>query len=93
MASKPHYHFDWIYFNTRSGHEFLHCCDIIHKYAEDVIVQRREELLDVSNFIILLQKFLFGYFQNIDRMKSPRKYKDFLDILLSVKVSPSNIVA
>ena len=45
--SNPLYFFDWIYFNTPAGHQFLHYCDIVHKFSESVILQRREELLKV----------------------------------------------
>ncbi|XP_065910276.1 cytochrome P450 4B1-like [Dysidea avara] len=41
----PHYAIDWIYFNTTAGRQFLHYCDVVHKFSEGVIVQRREELL------------------------------------------------
>ena len=46
--STPHYAFDWIYFSTATGRKFLHYCDIVHKFSDDVIMQRRKELLEVQ---------------------------------------------
>ncbi|XP_065897731.1 cytochrome P450 4F6-like [Dysidea avara] len=37
--------FDWIYFATAAGHKFLHNCNLVHKFSEEVILQRRDELL------------------------------------------------
>ena len=47
LYSTPHYAFDWIYFSTAAGHKFLHYCDIVHKFSDDVIMQRRKELQQV----------------------------------------------
>ncbi|XP_065909678.1 cytochrome P450 4F6-like [Dysidea avara] len=44
----PQYFFDWVYFSTAAGRRFLHCCDVVHKYSEEVIMKRREELLKQS---------------------------------------------
>ncbi|XP_065885838.1 cytochrome P450 4F6-like [Dysidea avara] len=41
--------FDWIYFNTADGRKFLHHCEVVQKYSEDVILKRREELLKTSS--------------------------------------------
>ncbi|XP_065910268.1 ultra-long-chain fatty acid omega-hydroxylase-like [Dysidea avara] len=46
--SNPLHLIDWIYFNTTAGHQFLHYSDVVHKFSEGVIVQRREELLKTS---------------------------------------------
>ena len=43
--SAPLYAINWIYFSSSAGRSFLHHCDVVHKFSEDVIVQRREELL------------------------------------------------
>ena len=45
--SNPILFSDLIYYFTSSGREFLHCCDVVHKYSEEVIVKRRKELLEV----------------------------------------------
>ncbi|XP_065911380.1 cytochrome P450 4F6-like isoform X2 [Dysidea avara] len=63
----PQYFFDWVYFSTAAGRRFLHCCDVVHEYSEEVIMKRREELLKGT------------------QQSQPRKYLDFLDVLLSVK--------
>ncbi|XP_065910275.1 ultra-long-chain fatty acid omega-hydroxylase-like [Dysidea avara] len=47
-AYNPLYVFDWMYFNTPAGRQFLHYSDVVHKFSEGVIVQRREELLKTS---------------------------------------------
>ena len=48
LYSKPHYYaFDWIYFSTAAGRKFLHYCDIVHKFSDDVIIKRRKELQQV----------------------------------------------
>ena len=46
-------------------------------------MQRREELLQVYNIIMIGDQFKSFIVQ---KKKSTRKYKDFLDILLSIKV-------
>ena len=38
---------DLIYYFTSSGRDFLHYCDVAHKYSEEVILKRRRELLEV----------------------------------------------
>ncbi|XP_065885802.1 cytochrome P450 4F6-like isoform X2 [Dysidea avara] len=40
--------FDWVYFKTADGRKFLNYSKIVHKYSEDVILQRRDELLKSS---------------------------------------------
>ena len=47
MHSNPLLAFDWIYFATAAGHKFLHNCNLVHKFSEEVILQRRDELLKV----------------------------------------------
>lgn len=42
----PQYAFDWIYFSTATGRKFLHYCEIVHKFSNDVIMERRKELLE-----------------------------------------------
>ena len=76
--SNPLYYYDWIYFNIPAGHQFLHYCDVVHKFSESVIVQRRIVEGRISKSV---QKYVV--FQT---SKSARKYLDFLDILLSAKV-------
>ena len=51
---------DLIYYFTSSGREFLHYCDVAHKYSEEVILKRRRELLEVH--IILPTFNLFTNF-------------------------------
>ena len=53
-CSNPLYVFDWMYFNTPAGRQFLHYSDVVHKFSEGVIVQRREELLKVDDLFVLL---------------------------------------
>ncbi|XP_065910267.1 cytochrome P450 4F12-like isoform X2 [Dysidea avara] len=66
--NNPLHFFDWIYFNTPAGRQFLHYSDVVHKFSEGVIVQRREQILKTS-----------------PESQTTRKFKDFLDILLSAK--------
>ena len=51
-GSVPHYAFDAIYFSTAAGRKFLHYCNVVHKFSDDVIMQRRKELLQVFSMII-----------------------------------------
>ena len=57
----PHYAFDTIYFSTAAGRKFLHYCDFVHKFSDDVIMQRRKELLQVFS-IISGYNILYQYF-------------------------------
>ena len=61
--SNPLYYYDWIYFNIPAGHQFLHYCDVVHKFSESVIVQRREELLKVE-YLSQYKNMLFFRLQN-----------------------------
>ena len=47
ICSTPYYAFDWVYFSTAAGRKFLHYCDVVHKFSDDVIMQRRKELQQV----------------------------------------------
>ena len=47
LSSTPHYALDWIYFSSAAGRKFLHYSDIVHKFSDDVIMERRKELLQV----------------------------------------------
>ena len=49
--STPHYAYDCIFYSTVAGRKFLHYCDVVHKFSDDIIMQRREELLQVYNMI------------------------------------------
>ena len=57
IVSTPYYAYDCIYYSTAAGRKFLHYCDIVHKFSDDVIMQRREELLKVSNIIMIGEQF------------------------------------
>ena len=57
-VSTPHYAYDCIFYSTAAGRKFLHYCDVVHKFSDDVIMQRREELLQVYN--IICDQFLSG---------------------------------
>ena len=43
--SAPQHILDWIYFSSSAGRKFLHHSDVVHKFSEGVIMQRRKELL------------------------------------------------
>jgi len=45
--SNPILYPDLIYYCTPSGREFLHYCDVVRKYSEEVIIKRRKELMEV----------------------------------------------
>ena len=55
--STPHYAYDCIYYSTAAGRKFLHYCDVVHKFSDDVIMQRREELLQVYNISVIGGQF------------------------------------
>ena len=59
-VSTPHYAYDCIYYSTAAGRKFLHYCDVVHKFSDDVIMQRREELLQVYNISVIGDQFLSG---------------------------------
>ena len=50
----PYYFIDSIYYSTADGRKFLHHCDVVHKFSDDVITQRRAELLQVHDYISLI---------------------------------------
>ena len=43
--SSPLYPVDWLYHSFPAGRKFLHHCDIVHKFSENIIMQRRKELI------------------------------------------------
>ncbi|XP_065885820.1 cytochrome P450 4F6-like isoform X2 [Dysidea avara] len=49
--------YDWIYFKTADGRKFLHHCEVVQKYSEDVILERREELLKTSSGLRQKRKY------------------------------------
>ena len=56
-VSTPHYAYDCIFYSTAAGRKFLHYCDVVHKFSDDVIMQRREELLQVYNISVISGQF------------------------------------
>lgn len=59
LYSYPLHAVDWIYFSSSAGRNFLHHCDVVHKFSEDVIVQRRKEILSkvwaiISSFQLVI---------------------------------------
>ena len=83
MNSNPLYFSDLIYYSTRSGHEFLRYSDVVHKHSEEVILSRRKELLEVY---YMQTVFTYLYASQASQRTQPRKFLDFMDILLSAKV-------
>ena len=55
--STPHYAYDCIFYSTAAGRKFLHYCDVVHKFSDDVIMQRREELVQVHNISVISGQF------------------------------------
>ena len=52
LCSFPLYAFDWIFHLSPAGYRFRYYSKIMHKFTDDLIAKRREELLHVSDSIL-----------------------------------------
>ena len=71
----PLYRVDWLYWLTPHGQKTRKLCDLVHKHAEKIIAERKLSL---------------EYAKSREEIAEPRKYLDFLDILLKAKDNEGN---
>ena len=71
----PLYLVDWLYWLTPHGRKMRQLCDLVHEHAEKIIAERKLSL---------------EYTKSGEEIAEPRKYLDFLDILLKAKDDDGN---